>query len=122
MASGYDDGMVRVWKVADASTICSYQGHKQAVWWVAWSPDGKQIASASWDGTVQVWDAANGHYQYTYRRHTNKVRTVAWSSDGKYIASGGFDDTVQIWSASGRESPIDLYKAHRHGRRSSLVA
>jgi len=69
------------------------------VWSVAWSPDGKRIASASDD--VQVWDAADGSNVYKYTGHTNTVWSVAWSPDGKRIASSGSslgDNTVQVWN------------------------
>ena len=66
---------------------------------VAWSPDGKHIASASRDQTVQVWDAFNGGHRFVYRGHTDVVPKVAWSRDGTHIASGSFDKTVQIWDA-----------------------
>ena len=112
IASGYNDGLVQVWKVADGSPICSYRGHTQPVWWVAWSPDGSMIASASWDKTVQVWKAASGTPLFTYRGHSHEVRTVAWSSDrSNKIASGGFDNTAQIWQL-GNEKPLLTYKMH----------
>src|SRR5690242_7198664 len=71
----------------------TYSGHSDGVNAVAWSPNGKRIASASSDSSVQVWDAGNGGHVFTYRGHTSDVFTVAWSSDGKYIASGGLDKT-----------------------------
>jgi eukaryotic-like serine/threonine-protein kinase len=64
---------------------------------VAWSPDGRRIASGSGDNTVQVWDAVGGGYVFTYRGHSDAVFAVAWSPDGKYIASGSNDYTVQVW-------------------------
>ncbi len=73
-----------------------YRGHSRSVVAVAWSPDGKRIASGSSD--VQVWDAVDGGNVFTYRGHSDQVTAVAWSPDGKRIASGGYDKAVQVWS------------------------
>jgi WD40 repeat protein len=77
----------------------TYTGHSDYVSGVAWSPDGKRIASASGDHTAQVWDAANGGHVLTYRGHSSDVLTIAWSPDGRCIASTSDDGTVQIWDA-----------------------
>ena len=82
------------------TTLYTYHGHRNAITAVAWSPDGKRIASASYDRTVQVWDAVTGHLFVTYRGHRNWVSAIAWSPDGKYIASASFDRTVQVWGAA----------------------
>jgi WD40 repeat protein len=82
------------------SPLYTYPGHHVFVNAVAWSPDGRRIASGSDDRTVQVWNAADGSNVYTYRSHSNLVEAVAWSPDGKRIASGGFDSTVQVWDAA----------------------
>ena len=67
---------------------------------VAWSPDGKRIASGARDDTVQVWDATTGGNEYTYSGHSGSVNSVAWSPDGKRIASGAWDKTVQVWDTT----------------------
>ncbi len=87
----------------DPHLLYTYQGHSSGVTAVAWSPDGRRIASGSKDHTVQVWDATDGGHVYTYRGHSDQVYAVAWSPDGRRIASGGSfpdDQTVLVWDAA----------------------
>ncbi len=110
--------------------IYQYQGHASVVAAVAWSPDGRRIASASDDGTVQVWIAANGGKILTYRGQPDGVRAVAWNpvwgtgspgwdalpggqvmSDGRRIASASDDRTVQVWDAA-NGGKILTYRGH----------
>jgi WD40 repeat protein len=63
---------------------------------VAWSPDGKRIASGSDDQSIQVWDAGTGEHVSKYQ-HAAGVTAVAWSPDGKRLASASYDETVRVW-------------------------
>ena len=80
-----------------------YPQHEGQVSAVAWSPDGKTLASGSSDKTVKLWDLATGKLFATLQGHTETVYSVAWSPDGKTVASGSFDKTVKLWeSATGK--------------------
>ncbi len=98
--------------------LFTYRGHNAYIAAVAWSPDGKRIASGSGDKTVQVWTPATKERVLTYLGHSDVLYTVAWSPDNKRIASGGADQTVQVWyaaegdGATASDSYLLTYKGH----------
>lgn len=71
--------------------------HGQEINDVAFSPDGRRLATASRDRTVKIWDMENGHELLTYHGHADHVRSVAFTPDGKQIASAGAEPDIKLW-------------------------
>lgn len=65
--------------VPKGRTLVTYTGHSEYVRSVAWSPDGRLVASAGRDGSVQVWEASSGRPLASYLEHQKPVFAVAWS-------------------------------------------
>ena len=86
--------------------------HKDKVWGVAFSPDGKLLASASSDKTVILWDLVNNKPLRTLKAHKTEVFGVAFSPDGKLLATAGEDKTVILWDVSTWQ-PLAVLTDHR---------
>ena len=84
---------------------------------VAWSPDGKKVATASWDKTCRIFDVESKREDAKFE-HGDEVRSVAWSPDGKKVATASLDKTCRIFDV---ESQIEDAK-FEHGDRVDSVA
>ncbi len=106
-ASSTGDGTVRLWDVATSRETAVLRGHRGGVNRVAFSPDGRLMASVGTDGTIRLWDVSTSREVARLSGHTGWVMTVAFSPDGRLIASGGDDGTVRLWDvASGNETAV----------------
>ena len=100
---------LREWEWGRLKYLChpeifTLTGHTGYINSVAFSPDGKRIASGSDDETIKVWDASSRREVMTLKGHTSRLNSVAFSPDGKRLVSGSDDETIKIWDASsGRE-------------------
>jgi WD40 repeat protein len=78
---------------------------------MAWSPDGKTLATGSPHRTVTVWNAETGKLVATLRGHTGHIFALAWSPDGKTLATGADDNLVILWDARSGQARSTL-KGH----------
>src|SRR5262245_12117649 len=77
--------------------------HNNAVYWAAFSSDGKRLATASLDNTVKVWNVAEGKHLATLRGHGDGVAFVGYLPDGT-IATASLDRTLKVWPAEGGDA------------------
>jgi WD40 repeat protein len=91
---------VKVWDASSGKAVATLGGYTDAIGNVAFSPDGKRLAVASWDNSLDVWEVASRRKLFSCRGHAGGVFAVCFSRDGKRLASGGRDCTVRVWDAA----------------------
>src|SRR5205823_2638246 len=103
------DRTVRLWDLEGGRELLRFDGHKDKIWAVAYSPDERHALSGSMDNTVRLWDLRTGREVRRFVGHTGVVKSLAFSPDGKRALSGsagefrsgkwspGTDHTVRLW-------------------------
>lgn len=98
-----EEGVVEVLSWPGGKPVRRVAAHDDIIYRVAWSPDGKQWATAGADSVCQVFDAASGERLTRYEGHSASVLSLRYLPDGQSIASAGIDQTLRLWdSTSGR--------------------
>src|SRR5687767_4541005 len=96
---------------ADPVSPLQIEAHRADVFSLAFSPNGKLLASACKDRTVGLWNPVTGEEVKKLKGHTADVLRVTFSPDGKSLASAGADGTIRIWDPN-KDEPVRTIKAH----------
>ena len=83
--------------VATGKSRGRFRGHENWVYSVAFSPNGRMLATGGWDGAVKLWDLKSGQEIATGNGHKGIVLAVAFSPDSRMVASTGYDQRVRLW-------------------------
>jgi WD40 repeat protein len=87
-----------LWDLRNQPGATTFEGQRDWAWDIAYSPDGRVLASASKDGSVILWEAETRR-QLTVLEHPMWVNSVAFSPDGRTLVTGSDDGLVRLWNA-----------------------
>ena len=86
--------------LAQKPELAVQTGHAAQVLTLAYTKDGKLLASGSVDNTIKFWDPSSGNELRTLKGHDGTIFSVAFSPDERLIASGSADNSAKIWDVA----------------------
>lgn len=113
LALGGPKKVVRVYRIADGSLAYEITKHTDWVTSLAFSHDGKLLATADRGGGLFLWDSRRGIERGDLRGHQEMIAAVSWRFDSQVLASASEDDTVRLWQVDGKQ--IKSWGAHGDG-------
>jgi WD40 repeat protein len=132
LASGSSDKKIRFWKIEDNKLTLDDRDNESEVFSIAFSSDGKTLASSSTTGTLKLWDVtqacdvtqAGQPAKISIEAHKNRISSVAFSpTNHNLLATGSWDGTIKLWYILEKDEPeLKLIKILRHTNESEVVA
>ena len=117
LAIGDVDGRISLWQATYGEQLFTWKAHANWVRTVAFSPDGKTLASSSDDHTIKLWDVESQKHLATLEGHTNWIRSIAYSPQGNLLVSGSSDETVRLWDLRTHKC-LKIFQGHNYFVRS----
>jgi hypothetical protein len=112
--TGDEQANLRVWNSKTGKLQEMIPAHDGFVWDLAFSSDGKQLATASADNTFKIWRTDDWLEQRSVKAHDGELGSVRFSDDGKYLVSAGDDKKVKLWNLDSRKLEFE-FEGHRTG-------
>ena len=107
LASGGNDGIVKIWEVNTAHCLQSFRAHRGRIFKVLFHPTQPLLMSAGSDGTTRIWDIATFRCLHTLIGHAGWIFSAAFSHDGRYLATGS-DGEIKLWDAKTWQCQLTL--------------
>jgi hypothetical protein len=114
VATGDQDQQIILWDAATGKQLRIFLGHEDMVAALAFSPDGRMLASGCSgtadrkDKTVRLWEVATGKERRCLRGHQSFVQSLAFAPDGRRLISGSLDGTVLVWDITAQSPDIHV--------------
>ena len=101
-------GQVQFWDITTGTQVGEIKGHSRGVSKVAFSRDGKMLASAGTDNTIKIWDVATRTELRTLTGHTASIESIDFTPDGRMLASASEDGSTFLWDTKTGEHLLTL--------------
>lgn len=92
------NGVATLFNLENGKKLHVLTGHRDALYGIAFSPDGSQLATAGYDRIIQIWNTTSGEILRTLKGHNGAVFGIAFSPDGSVLATAGGDSSVKLWN------------------------
>ncbi len=94
------NGVATLFDLESGKKLRDLTGHRDALYGIAFSPDGSQLSTAGYDRVIQLWNPESGERLRTLKGHNGAVYGIAFSPDGRILASAGGDSSVKLWNTA----------------------
>ena len=111
LASGHDDGTIRLWSLPDLEPLAMIEANSEPISALEFRADGRQLASAAEDRSIHIWDLPAGTKTCALEGHLDRIPSLAWHPDARALVSAGWDTTARVWHPPAPE-PAMLLNSH----------